>query len=185
MPPESVIFPTPEDDPYGGNSLDDDDTLKALNEAVQIHKPAFVIVDSLTYATQFDISEQRVIARLKDPLVTLSQTYQVIVMLLLHVSKEGQVLGRRIRGITRTLMHLEAPDPDRPERLRLWVEKSYAAKPPALGVTIGESGNTYDFQPPARPDPSRGEAAKQEEQGRSIHHRCHGHTERPDRERPV
>lgn len=156
MPPESIIFPTPSDDPYGGNSLDDDDTLKALDEAVRIHKPAFVIVDSLTYATQSDISEQRAIARLKGPLVSLAQTHQVIVMLLLHVSKEGQALGRRIRGITRTLMHLEAPDPDRPERLRLWVEKSYAAKPPALGVTIGESGNTYDFQPPARPDPSKG-----------------------------
>jgi hypothetical protein len=156
MPPESVIFPTPSDDPYGGNSLDDDDTLKALDEAVQIHKPAFIIVDSLTYATEFDISEQRVIARLKDPLVKLSQTYQVIVMLLLHVSKEGQALGRRIRGITRTLMHLECPDPSQADRLSLWVEKSYAAKPPALGVTIGESGNTYDFQPPARPDPSKG-----------------------------
>ena len=156
MPPESIIFPTPADDPYGGNSLDDDETLKALDEAVGIHKPAFVVVDSLTYATQSDISEQRVIARLKDPLVTLAQTYQVVVMLLLHVSKEGQALGRRIRGITRTLMHLECPDPSQATQLRLWVEKSYAAKPPALGVTIGESGNTYDFQPPARPDPSKG-----------------------------
>ena len=140
MPPESVIFPTPADEPYGGNSLDDVETLEALNEAVQIHKPAFVIVDSLTYATQADISEQRVIARLKDQLVTLAQTYQLIVMLLLHVSKEGQALGRRIRGVTRTLMHLEAPDPGRPERLRFWVEKSYAARPPALGVTIGRVG---------------------------------------------
>ena len=53
-------------------------------------------------------------------------------------------------------MHLDAPDPARPERLRLWVEKSYAAKPPPLGVTIGPHGNTYDFTPPAPTDPSKG-----------------------------
>jgi hypothetical protein len=156
MPPEAIIFPTGPDDPFGGVSLDELATLEALSDAVRIHKPAFVIVDSLTYATRSDISEQRAIATLKDPLVTLAQAHQVIVMLLLHLSKEGQALGRRIRGITRTLMHLECPDPSKADRLRLWVEKSYAAKPPALGVTIGESGNTYDSKPPARPDPSKG-----------------------------
>src|SRR5262249_9682183 len=84
------------------------------------------------------------------------QTHQIVVMLLLHVSKEGQALGRRIRGITRTLLHLECPDPARSARLRLWVEKSFAERPPALGVTIGQAGNTYDFKPPARSDPSKG-----------------------------
>ncbi|MGP0068623.1 MAG: AAA family ATPase [Isosphaeraceae bacterium] len=156
MPPEAIVFPTAPDDPYGNTSLDDAETFDALNEAVKIHKPVFVIVDSLTNATRSDIGEQRTIATLKDPLVTLAQTFQVIVMLLLHVSLSGQALGRRIRGITRTLMHLECPDPARPERLRLWMEKSYAAKPPALGVTIGDSGNTYDFNPPVKVDPSKG-----------------------------
>ena len=156
MPPESVIFPTPPEEPYGGTSLDDNETLEALDEAARIHKPAFIVVDSLTYATQSDIGEQRSIARLKEPLVRLAQTQHVVVMLLLHVSKEGQALGRRIRGITRTLMHLECPDPSQATRLRLWVEKSYAAKPPPLGVTIGESGNTYDSNPPTRVDTSKG-----------------------------
>ena len=112
-------------------------------------KPALTIIDTLSYATQRDLCEQRSIAGLKGPLVDLAQRHQTNIALALHVSKEGQALGRRIRGLTRTLIHLECPDPDhRPERLRLWVEKSYAKKPPALGVTIGESGNTYDFAPP-------------------------------------
>ncbi len=156
MPPESFIFPTPPEEPYGGTSLDDNETLEALDEAARIHKPAFIVVDSLTYATQSDIGEQRSIARLKEPLVRLAQRQHVVVMLLLHVSKEGQALGRRIRGITRTLMHLECPDPSQATRLRLWVEKSYAAKPPPLGVTIGESGNTYDSNPPTRVETSKG-----------------------------
>jgi hypothetical protein len=77
-------------------------------------------------------------------------------MLLLHVSLQGQALGRRIKGITRTLLHLECPDPEQPERLRLWVEKSYARKPPALGTTITERGNLYDSNPPVRPEPNKG-----------------------------
>jgi hypothetical protein len=77
-------------------------------------------------------------------------------MLFLHVSQDGQALGRRIRGITRTLLHLECPDAEQSHRLRAWVEKSYGKKPPALGVTMGDSGNPYDFNPPARPGPSKG-----------------------------
>jgi hypothetical protein len=156
MPPEAIVFAAAPDDPYGGTSLDEDETWNALDEACQALKPAFVVVDSLTYATQWDIGEQRTIATLKAPLVRLAQTHQILVMLLLHLSKEGQALGRRIKGITRTLLHLEAPVPAQSERLRLWVEKSYAAKPPPLGVTIGPAGNAYDFTPPAPADPSRG-----------------------------
>ena len=155
MPPEAIIFPTDWEDPYGGTSLDDPETLQALDEACRIHRPAFVVVDSLTYATQNDLSEQRVVSKLKDPLVNLAQTHQVVVLLLLHVSKEGQALGRRIKGVTRTLMHLENPDPTKSGKLRFRMEKSYAAKPPALGVTIGDRGNEYDADPPAAPEPHK------------------------------
>jgi hypothetical protein len=47
------------------------------------------------------------------------------------------------------LIHLACPDPDQPTRLRLWVEKSFDVKPPALGVTIGDAGNEYDSSPAA------------------------------------
>jgi hypothetical protein len=47
------------------------------------------------------------------------------------------------------LIHLACPDPDQPKRLRLWVEKSFDVKPPALGMTIGEAGNEYDSSPAA------------------------------------
>lgn len=156
MPPEAIVFPAPPDDPYSGTSLDDTDTTNAIDAACGASRPAFVVVDSLSYATRLDLGEQRAIAALKEPLVTLAQKHQLLVMLLLHVSKEGQALGRRIRGITRTLLHLEAPDPAQPARLRLWVEKTFAERPPALGLTIGPSGNIYDTSPPAPRDPTRG-----------------------------
>jgi hypothetical protein len=128
-----------------------------LEQAVASLKPWCVFVDTLTSATARNLCDQHVMKGLKSPLVRLCQTYGVDVGLLLHLSREGQALGRRVRGITRTLLHLENPDPEnRPDRLRLWVEKSYAKKPPPLGVTLGADGNAYDFDPPRRPEPSAG-----------------------------
>jgi hypothetical protein len=156
LPPDSVVFPAEREDPYDHTSLDVAETLEYIEGAIVDLKPWCMVVDSLTYATTSDVCEQRSIARLKAPLVRLAQIHEIIVLLSLHMSREGQALGRRVKGITRTLMHLECPDPDRPERLSLWVEKSYAKRPPPLGVTMTDSGNDYDSDPPARSDPSKG-----------------------------
>jgi hypothetical protein len=156
LPDEAVVFPAPPDDPFANVSLDDDDTWKWIEDAVATVRPWCLFIDTLTYATSRDLCEQGVIAKLKTPLVNLVQTYSVNVAMLLHLSKEGQALGRRIKGITRTLIHLEAPDPDRPERLRLWVEKTSSKRPPPLGVTITRTGNEYDTNPPAPREASRG-----------------------------
>jgi hypothetical protein len=54
-------------------------------------------------------------------------------------------------------MHLECPDPERhPERLKLWVEKTYSRRPPPLGVTIKSDGNEYDSMPPVAVPPNKG-----------------------------
>lgn len=154
LPDEALLFTGRRSNPYGNTDLDEPETLAAVDRAMAKRRPALVFVDTLTYATTSDLCDARTIATLKGPLVDLCQGHRVPIGLSLHLSKEGQALGRRVKGVTRTLIHLECPDPDRPGRLRLWVEKSYATKPPALGVTIGAAGNTYDFSPPARPDGS-------------------------------
>lgn len=156
LPDEAVIFPSPSNDPYTNTCLDDPGTLEQIDAAISIHRPWSTFVDSLTYATSRDLCEQRSVAILKKPFVDLVQTHQTNLTLLLHVSASGQALGKRIKGITRTLLHLECPDPDKSERLRFWVEKSYGKKPPALGVTMGDDGNTYDSNPPAKVDSSKG-----------------------------
>lgn len=159
LPDESVVFATTAAEPYEGIDLDapglmDPDGM--LERAVATVRPWCVIVDTLTYATARNLCDQNVMKGLKSPLVRLAQTYGINVGLLLHVSREGQALGRRIKGITRTLIHLECPDPDHSERLKMWVEKSYGKKPPALGVILGSDGNTYDFAPPASATKSQG-----------------------------
>jgi hypothetical protein len=158
LPDSAIVFPGPPDDPTANTSLDVPETIEAINDVLATHKPKpwAVTIDSLTYATTRDLCEQRAIAILKAPLVEIVQRHQVNILLSLHVSQSGQALGRRIKGITRTLLHLECGDPEKhSERLRLWVEKSYRKKPRALGVTMGDGGNTYDAAPPAKIDPAK------------------------------
>jgi hypothetical protein len=159
LPDDAVVFPAPPEDPYDGTDIDVPSFIGpggTLEQAIEATKPGFVIIDTLTNATKRDLCAQDQMKDLKKPLVRLAQQYRTNIVLVLHMNKEGQALGRRIKGVTRTLIHLECPNPERPERLRLWVEKSYAKKPPPLGVTMGENGSTYDNDPPAKADPNRG-----------------------------
>jgi hypothetical protein len=154
LPLNAVVLPAEPDEPFDGTSLDDPDTLAALRSAVEAVRPGLVVVDTLSYATQRDLCRQDDLAALRDPLVGLAQDFGVSVVLAMHLNREGEAFGRRVRGLTRTLLHLEEPDPEgQPGRLRFWVHKSYASKPPALGVTLGPSGNNYDSAPPDRAEP--------------------------------
>jgi hypothetical protein len=151
LPDESVVFPAPADEPYLGVDLDDPDLIGLdgmLERAILRTRPWCVFIDTLTSATAKNLCDQHVMKGLKAPLVRLAQTYGVSFGLLLHLSREGQVLGRRIKGLTRVLMHVDCPDPEHPQRLRFWVEKTYFTRPPALGLTLGADGNSYDFTPP-------------------------------------
>ncbi|MGO8903935.1 MAG: AAA family ATPase, partial [Isosphaeraceae bacterium] len=127
LPDESVVFPTTPEEPYGGTDLDDPELISPggiLETAIATVKPGLVFVDTLTYATSRDLCSQDQMKIIKDSLARLVQEYRTNIVLMLHLSKEGQALGRRSKGITRMLMHLECPDPGQSHRLRLWVEKS-------------------------------------------------------------
>jgi hypothetical protein len=157
LPDEAVVFPAAPDDPYSGTDLDIHESLEAIETAIATVKPWGVFIDTLTSATSKDLCSQDVMKVLKTPLVRWVQTYGVIVGLLLHLSREGHPLGRRIKGITRTVIQLECPDPeDRPGRLRLWLPKTFSKRPPPLGVTMTDAGNEYDFDPPKAPERNPG-----------------------------
>src|SRR5262249_22041878 len=129
-------------------------SLAYLDRAIEVVRPGITFIDTLSTATARDLCEQRSIAILKTPLVDMVQRHQVSIVLLLHLSREGVALGRRVRGITRTLIHLECPDTERPDRLKLWVEKTYSKRPAPLGVWIRAEGNEYDDTPPVKPEPT-------------------------------
>ena len=153
LPPEAILFNAPLREPYGGVDLDDPEDLLQLERFLERSGAPLVFVDTLTNATRRDLCRQSDVKSLLTPLMEIARGRDVAVILMLHVSREGQALGRRVKGLTRTLLHLECPDPDHASaRLRLWVEKSFTLKPPALGVTMSDSGNLYDTNPPGRGD---------------------------------
>jgi hypothetical protein len=155
LPDEAIYFNAPPDEPYGGTDLDDPEALPRLERSIGQVRPGLVFVDSLTFATERDICQAREVKALMTPIRDLSQRTQTAILPLLHVSMDGQALGKRIKGITRTILTLECPDPGRSDRLRLSVSKSFAKKSPPLGVTMGDSGNEYDSNPPDVPEPGK------------------------------
>jgi hypothetical protein len=156
IPLDAIVFPSLDrNQPYDGTRLDDLELVREggiLETAITIAKPGLVFIDTLTYATQRDLCSQDQVAALKAPLVRICQGLKTSMVFGLHLSKEGQALGRRTKGITRVLSHLECPDPANYKRLRLWVEKSHAEKPQPLGVTMEDDGNRYDSSPPGKLD---------------------------------
>jgi AAA domain len=151
VPVESIIFPAPPDEATANTSLDEDETWQWIEGAIVDCKPALTFIDTLTSATQLNLCEQTTIAKLKVPLVGLCQKHQISIGLSLHVSREGHALGRRIKGITRTLIQVECPDPENAsERLRVWMEKSFDKKPEPLGCTIHSDRMEYDTNAPPK-----------------------------------
>jgi hypothetical protein len=155
LPDEALFFNTARDDPYGGTELDTPEDRERLEGFIGQIDPGLVFVDSLTNATSYDLCRATENKAMMTPLRDIAQKTQTTVMPLLHLSREGQALGRRIKGITRTILQLDCPDPEQPGRLKLWVPKSFAKKPQPLGVTMTDGGNEYDFDPPTAPEPGK------------------------------
>ena len=151
IPLDAILFNAFPDDPCDGVDLDDPDALETLDTFLEMSAAPLVFVDTLTNSTRRDLCRQNDVKSLLSPLHEIAQRHRVAIALLMHLSREGHALGRRSKGLTRTLIHLACRDPRQPARLRLWVEKSFDVKPPALGVIIGETGNEYDYDLPSGP----------------------------------
>lgn len=165
MPEDSIHFNTPPDEPYGGTDIDGVEPIDQLRAFLGQRRYGLVFIDSLTFATSVDLCAANHVKGLMTPVRDVAQETQTTIVPLLHVSKDGQALGKRIKGIARTITQLESFDPENGGKLRLSVTKSFAKRPPALGVTITEQGNKYDSNPPTGPalgQPGRPSSARNE-----------------------
>jgi AAA domain len=155
LPDEAIVFNTTADEPYGGTELDTTEDRDRLEGFIRQVRPGLVFIDTLTNATSFDLCRATENKAMMTPIRDIAQRTQTTIIPLLHLSKEGQALGRRIKGMTRTILQLDCPDPEQSGRLRLAVTKSFAKKPPSLGVTMTDAGNDYDHTPPTVPAPGK------------------------------
>jgi hypothetical protein len=139
-------------DPASGYDLDDPAIVDALQAAILDVAPGLVIVDTVGMTTRHNLGRPEEARAYFAPLMDISGKTRVPFLLITHLSKESQALGRRIVGASRLVWKLTKPDPEgQPDRRKLWVDKTYDVVPKPLGMTISDKGCTFDDKPPISP----------------------------------
>jgi hypothetical protein len=157
LPDEAVALGSSPDDPTGSLDLDDPEALEALAERIQAAGPALVAIDTVGMTTSRDLCRTDDSRAFFGPIMDLASSTGVAILGLTHLSRDKEALGRRIVEKARVVVKMTKPDPEgQPNRRKLWVDKTAAVNPPALGISMGDAGNEYDFTPPTEPEPDRG-----------------------------
>jgi hypothetical protein len=144
-------------DPYSGVSLETAEDLGALGARIAAVKPRFVVVDTVGGATDKNLGRQEDARAFYAPLQVMARENACAFLCLTHLSATGQFLGRRVLEKVRTAIKMGRPDANDKRRC-LELVKTNSRKPPALGVSMGDTGNEYDDNPPIAPE---GEEAPQ------------------------
>jgi hypothetical protein len=157
LPDEAMLFNAPADNPAEGHDLDEGAVLDELEEAIRVERPGLVIVDTVIMTTRRNLGRPEEARAFFGPLMDIAGNSRVSFLLVTHLSKESQALGRRIVGASRVVWKLTKPDPEnQPDRRKLWVDKSYAVVPKPMGMTIAADGCTFDDKPPEEPGRDQG-----------------------------
>jgi hypothetical protein len=157
LPDEALLLNAAPEDPTAGLDLDDAAVVAELAGRVEAERPGLVIVDTVGMTTTKNLCRPEDARLYFQPLMEIAQRTGIAFLLLTHLSKDGEALGRRIVGACRVAWKLTNPDPvGLPDRRWFGIDKSYLAKPPPLGMTIAATGCTFDFEPPSPPEPERG-----------------------------
>ncbi len=161
FPPEAIVLNTTVGDLYGGTDLQEEDDLAAFEDRITRVNPALVIIDTVTNTTEYKSQDSADAKRQWKPLQQIAKRTGAAIVCVTHLNLAGKTLGRRADEKTRVTIRLESPNPEaEPHRRKLSVALTrLCAKPPALGVTMGNDGNTYDGQPPEAAAGAGGQAA--------------------------
>lgn len=138
--------------PFIGTMLDSAEDLHDFEARIKRLNPALVFIDTSLNATDRGSSKPEDAKAFFKPLQEIASRTQTAIVCVTHLNAAGKPLGRRIMGQVRVAIQLSCPDPDgQPNRRKLWVTKSNSLTPAPLGVTMGDTGNDYDTNPPEEP----------------------------------
>lgn len=156
IPDESIVINSYASDPFGGTSLETAAELADLEARIVRVGPVLVVIDTITNTGDFKSQDSSDAKRQYKPLQEIASRTRTPILCVTHLNAGGKVLGRRATEKVRVVIQMNCPDPEgQPNRRKLWVEKSKAMKPPALGITMGDEGNEYDTHPPMPPEDGR------------------------------
>ena len=134
--------------PFDGTNLEKPEQFKALEERINRLKPVLVFVDTIGMVTETGTTKTEDAKKVFKPFMEIAARTGTGVILVTHLNKNGEALGRRIIGATRQVIKLSKPETCGENDRRLWVDKSSSKKPPALRMIMGDNGNEYDDQAP-------------------------------------
>ncbi|QDV32369.1 AAA family ATPase [Tautonia plasticadhaerens] len=154
LPDEALLFNASPDDPTDGLDLDDPAELGKLADRIETESPGLVIVDTVGMSTGRNLCRPEDANAYFGPLMDIARETGAAFLLLTHLSKNGDALGRRFTGACRVVWKMTAPDPEnQPDRRRVWVDKTFSINPPVLGMSFGDADCSFDFSPPSEPEP--------------------------------
>lgn len=140
------------DDPFGGTTFEEAMDYAEFEKRIELIKPCLVVIDTVGGSTDANLCVQEQAKQYFVPLQQMARRRSVPILCLAHLSSNGSVYGKRSSERVRTQIHMSFPDPEQPDRRRLWVEKSNSKKPAPLGVTMFDDRNEYDNSPPDVPE---------------------------------
>ena len=134
--------------PFDGTNLEKPEQFKALEDRINRIKPVLVFVDTVGMVTETGTTKTEDAKKVFKPFMEIAARTGVGMILVTHLNKQGEALGRRIIGAVRQVIKLSKPETCGENDRRLWVDKTSSKKPPALRVIMGDCGNEYDDQAP-------------------------------------
>ncbi len=156
LPGEAVKLNSLPDNPYGGWDLDEQANIDLMRDLIISERPGLVFIDTVWRATRRQLRREEEVNALLNPLVTIAQDTDTAIIGAMHLSKDGDTLGRRLEGLARAILKLYRPDPEgQPNRRKLTVIGNFR-EPPPLGLTMGDTGCEYDSEPPSEPATNKG-----------------------------
>lgn len=148
IPHESVVLNAHKSNPFSGTTLENPQQFNGLRKCIAKVKPALVFVDTVGMVTETGTSKPEDAKKVFKPFTEIAAELNCGIILVTHLNKGGEALGRRITGATRQVIKLSKPETCGENDRRLWVDKTSSKKPPALRVIMGDDGNQYDEQAP-------------------------------------
>lgn len=152
FPGRAIVLNGRRSNPYSGTNLDSLEDLATLERNIRAVQPALVFVDTIGNATDRNQGRAEEAKALFKPLAEIATRTSTSIILVTHLNRGGQVMGNRIIGAVRQVIMLDQPEGAEENRRRLRVSKTNSQKPPALGISMGPAGNTYDIDPPVPPE---------------------------------
>lgn len=146
FPPENIILNAWNDDPTNGTIFDEDKEFADLSARIARNNIDLVFIDSAMNATSHGTMKPEDAIKFFVPLMRIASERNCAIILITHLSKDGQALGRRIVGQVRQLIRIVGPatNPDlQPNERAIYVEKSNSKLPIGLIGTMQDSGTVY------------------------------------------